>query len=79
MDSIFHPLNGFLHPSEMTPEERLDELAHIFAAGLLRLKAGVLGSEKKSQHIDAVGDKFLHKTESSLEVPGQRRLHVARK
>jgi len=28
-----------MHPSEMTPEERLDELAHIFATGLLRLKA----------------------------------------
>jgi len=68
-----------MHPSEMTPEERLDELAHIFATGLLRLKAGVLVPEKQSQHIDAVGDKSLQKTESSLEVPGQRRLHVARK
>jgi hypothetical protein len=32
---------GFLHPSEMTPEERMDELARILALGFLRLKGGM--------------------------------------
>lgn len=32
---------GFLHPSEMTPEERMEELASILADGYLRLKIGV--------------------------------------
>jgi hypothetical protein len=31
----------FLHPSEMTPEERMDELASILAMGFLRLKSGI--------------------------------------
>jgi hypothetical protein len=31
----------YLHPSEMTPEERMDELARILAMGFLRLKCGV--------------------------------------
>jgi hypothetical protein len=29
---------GFLDPSEMTPEERMDELARILADGFLRLQ-----------------------------------------
>lgn len=32
---------GFLDPSEMTPEERMDELASILAAGYLHLKGGM--------------------------------------
>lgn len=32
---------GFLDPSEMTPEERGDELASILAAGFLNLKGGM--------------------------------------
>lgn len=32
---------GFLDPSEMTPEERMDELASILAAGFLRMKGGM--------------------------------------
>jgi len=32
---------GFLDPSEMTPEERMDDLASILAVGFLRLKCGV--------------------------------------
>lgn len=35
----------FLHPSEMTPEERMDELARILAMGFLRLRAGVKSGE----------------------------------
>lgn len=34
-------MTGFLDPSEMTPEERMDELASILAAGFLHLKGGM--------------------------------------
>jgi hypothetical protein len=31
----------FLHPSEMTPKERMEELASILAIGFLRLNSGI--------------------------------------
>ena len=38
---IRKPLQGFRTPSEMTPEERMDEMASILAAGFLRMKGGL--------------------------------------
>lgn len=67
IDPIAIYSGGFLHPSEMTTEERLDELAHIFGVGILRLKAGILTLDKKSQKAGAEGNKSLQKTESCLE------------
>ena len=47
---------GFLDPSEMTPEERMDELASILAAGFLRMKGEMrLPSEESRPNL---GDGF---------------------
>jgi len=69
MDPTRRPIIGLLHPSEMTPEERLDELASILAAGFLRLKAGMQPPENQAQIADIVAVKPTGKTESFLEVP----------
>lgn len=63
----------------MTREERLDELADIFAAGVLRLKTEVPRSELQGQSAVAEALKSLCKTESSLEVTRNQSLHVAGK
>lgn len=67
MDLIPKPVIGFLHPSDMTPEERLDELAAILASGFLRRKAGIPFPEDQAQTVDIMADKPLSKTESLLE------------
>jgi len=41
----------FLHPSEMTPEERMDELAGILAMGFLRLQSGINSGPKNDPKI----------------------------
>jgi hypothetical protein len=43
------PIIGFLHPSEMTPEERTEELTTIFAAGFLHLRTGVWFPKAQAQ------------------------------
>jgi len=70
---------GFLHPSEMTPEERIDELAEILADGILRLKTGVLCPKTQVQSAGAVALKSHCEAESSLDVSRHMRPDVARK
>lgn len=70
---------GILHPSEMTPEERIDELAEILADGILRLKTGVSCPEMQGQSAGAVALKSLCETESSLDVCRHMHPDVARK
>jgi hypothetical protein len=53
-----------LHPEEMTPAERLAEIAEILAAGLMRLRA------RKSTPLSA------HPGESSLDCPAHQRSHA---
>ncbi len=52
-----------LHPNQMTPAERLDELASILAAGLIRLRA----RQSSKQSADR-GD-------SCLDFPGHQSGH----
>ena len=68
-----------LHPSELAPEERLDELSDIFAAGILRLRTGVNSAVLQAEGAQREEDKSLCKTESSLEVTRNQSLHVAGK
>ena len=68
------PIIGFLHPSEMTPEERMDELAAIFAAGFLHLRAGMAFPESQGETAGAAADKVFAGTESSLEPVSETRL-----
>ena len=65
---------GFLHPSEMTPEERMDELAAILGAGFLHLRAGMAFPETQGQTTGAVRDKAAETAESSLEPVSESRL-----
>lgn len=59
---------GFLDPSEMTPEERMDELARILATGFLRLKGG----QGETQERDPVSRKRSHgRITSGLAISGQ--------
>lgn len=58
----------------MTPEERMDELAAIFAAGFLHLRAGMAFPEAQAQPADAARDKAAKTTESSLELDANPRL-----
>lgn len=53
-----------LDPEMMTAEERLQEVAHILAAGLLRLRHRQAGESRFSR-------------ENCLEVPAETRLSVA--
>jgi len=46
---------GFLDPSEMTPEERMDELASILAAGFLHLKGGMSLPTHHQECVDSIG------------------------
>lgn len=65
---------GCLHPSDMTPEERMDELAAIFAAGFLHLRAGMAFPDSQGQPAGAVRDKDAETAESSLEPGANPRL-----
>lgn len=71
---VFVWMIGFLHPSEMTPEERMDELAAILAAGFLHLRAGMTFPEAQGQTIGAARDKAVESAESSLEPVSETRL-----
>jgi hypothetical protein len=53
-----------LHPTHMTPAERLAEIADILAAGLMRLRA------RQSTHLSA------HHGESSLDCLGHQSGHA---
>ena len=53
-----------LHPEEMTPAERLAEIADILAAGLMRLRA------RQSSHLST------HGGESSLDCLGDQSGHA---
>jgi hypothetical protein len=55
-----------LHPEEMTPADRLAEIAEILAAGLVRLRAG------QSTPLSRDGG------ESSLDCPGHQSMHADR-
>ena len=59
-----------LHPSQMTTAERLDEVARILAAGILRARAKRLESQDNSR------DK---ERESSLDLPVEESGHVRTK
>jgi uncharacterized protein (DUF2164 family) len=57
MDPSNLPIIGFLHPSEMTLEERINELAAIFAAGFLALRTGIVFENQQAQSTGLEGDK----------------------
>ena len=46
-------MTNALHPDRMSAAERLDEIAELLAAGLMRLQA------RKSSHLSAVGESLL--------------------
>ncbi len=68
------PVIGFLHPAEMTPEERTDELAAILAAGFLHLRAGMAFPESQGETAGAATDKFRAGAESHLEPVSETRM-----
>lgn len=55
-----------INPAHLSPAERLDEIAEILAAGLMRLKL------RKSSHLSA------DRGESSLDCTAQRSSHADR-
>jgi hypothetical protein len=57
-------MTNALHPDRMTPAERLDEIAEILAAGLIRLQA------RQSTHLSA------ERGESSLDCAAHRSSHA---
>lgn len=59
-------MTNALHPDRMSAPERLDEIAEILAAGLMRLRA------RKSSPLSAPGG------ESSLDCAGHQRSHADR-
>ena len=74
MDSTRCPIIGFLHPSEMTPEERTNELAAILAAGFLSLLAGMTFPDGQAKTPGTAAFKSAETTESSLEPNAKPRL-----
>jgi hypothetical protein len=57
-------MTNALHPDRMSAAERLDEIAEVLAAGLMRLRA------RKSTPLSA------HPGESSLDCPAHQRSHA---
>ena len=60
-----------LNPDLMAPEERLDEIAEILAAGILRLRAGLRaprGSTREQVRVD-----FSPRRSGHVAPSGQRR------
>ena len=60
-----------LHPDLMTPAERLDEIAEILAAGVLRVRArfgAPQGSTREQVRVDFSADRSGH-----VRPSGQRR------
>lgn len=68
------PIIGFLHPSEMTAEERMEELAAIFAAGFLHLRTGVCLPKNQAQTTVNQRTKSARRALSSLEPGANPRL-----
>jgi hypothetical protein len=67
------PHHDPFHPSNMTPEARLDELASILAEGLLRLRER---SAFQTPNSDVPPDADSKR--NGLEVSGETRLHGRR-
>jgi hypothetical protein len=64
-------MRSFADPSSMTPDERLSEVASIFAAGILRLHARAALScdnpgPEKSQNSDLLGLELSDETVLSV-------------
>lgn len=60
-----------LHPEEMTPTERLAEIAEILAAGLMRLRArqsSPLSPDREESSLDCSGHQSGHADPDFLEV-----------
>lgn len=53
-----------IHPAQMSPEDRLKEIAEILAAGLMRLRA------RKSSALSA------DRGEGFLDLPANQRMHA---
>ena len=52
-----------LHPDLMTPAERLDEIAEILAAGILRARRKLRGEHRRDQvRLDFSPDRSVHAT-----------------
>ena len=68
------PIIGFLHPSEMTPEERMDELAAVFAAEFLNTRAGITRAEPQAQSTGGVDNKSKNIPLTYLEKSANPRL-----
>ncbi len=68
------PIIGFLHPSEMTPEERMNELAAIFAAEFLSTRKGLTRSESQAQSSEGVDNKPENTPLTYLEENANTRL-----
>jgi hypothetical protein len=50
-----------LHPSLMTPAERLDEIAEILAAGILRARRKLRGEDRRDRvRLDFSPDRSMH-------------------
>lgn len=68
------PIIGFLHPSEMTPEERMNELAAIFAAEFLNTRTGITCTESQAQSTVSVENKPKNTPLTYLEKSANPRL-----
>lgn len=64
-------MTGFLHPAEMTLDERMDELTSIFATAFLRLRAEMAFPESQGKTAGSAQNKAA---ESSLELGMNPRL-----
>ncbi len=68
------PIIGFLHPSEMTPEERMNELAAIFAAEFLNTRTGITRTDSQAQSTLGVDNKSETTPLTHLEKSANPRL-----
>ena len=66
--SYYKGMNNALHPSRMTPAERLAELGRLLAAGLIRMKArqsSPLSADRGESTVDISAPKSGHATRNS--------------
>jgi hypothetical protein len=64
-------MSNALHPDLMTGPERLDEIAEILAAGLMRLRAhqsSPFSADRGESSLDCSGHQSGHADQDSLEV-----------
>jgi hypothetical protein len=58
---IRHARGNPLHPDLMTPAERLDEIAEILAAGILRARNKLRGEDRRDPvRLDFSPDRSMH-------------------